>query len=181
MSERQFISDFEELYRALKSHDKEEVMFPTYDVAFTIRLDKDAGVDVNVYDKKDEVYLEIVLAGRQLTHWHPNYQEAYDDLVGFVANPAEAAEKLKLEAERSRKKSDGCLAFVLFWLVFTFTFLLVFAELEKEAMVNSHELWAWGVCLGAPLLMAVSATVGFVRPFRKLAERKRSSSAGKDA
>lgn len=164
--QKQSLTTYEELYGELKEYDRENAMFRVSEDAFTVRLDK--RLEMNVYDNNGEVYLEITLDGRQMTHWHPNYQEAYEDLREYVENPVEMLEKLKREMESVKEKTRGCMAFYLLWLVFTFAILFVLTELE---VVHLSRAWEAAACVGLPVLMAAAFTFGMAAFLKKKKRR----------
>ena len=113
------ISTYEELYCALLSLDNEQRMYRKDDKCFCIRLDEE--YDITVYDSRDgEVYLEYNAKGKQLTHYHPDYQEAYEDLADVLWNTEKELERLKKGVKTSRK-AFRCtvvilILMVLFWV-----------------------------------------------------------------
>lgn len=106
------ISTYEQLYCALLSLDNEHRMYKMDDEIFRIKLDEE--YDITIYDNWDgEVYLEYNAKGKQLTHYHPDYQEAYEDLAVVIWNPGKELERLIKGVETSKKVSYKCWA-VLF-------------------------------------------------------------------
>lgn len=101
------ISTYGELYQTLLSSDDKNIMYQLEDNIFHIRLDE--LYDITVYNSRDgEVYLEYNLKGKQLTHYHPDYQEAYEDLKNVLSEPEKELECLKKDAESSRKLTNIC-------------------------------------------------------------------------
>lgn len=173
--ETQSITTYEELYRKLQEHDTEQVMLRVTGDVFTISLDKH--LEINVYDNNGEVYLEIALDGKQMTHWHPDYQEAYNELHKYVEKPAETLEELKREMESYKEKASGCMMFYLLWLVFLFVILFVLTELKEVYLSLAWELAAY---VGLPVLMAAAFTLVFTRRARgKVKKKKVEGSAGR--
>lgn len=112
------ISTYEELYQTLLSLDSENRMYQKSNEIFCIRLDE--LYDVTVYNNRDgEVYLEFNLKGRQLTHYHPDYQEAYEDLKNVLSEPEKELECLNRNVEYSRKLTYKCTVAMLAAIVFT--------------------------------------------------------------
>lgn len=158
---------YEELYRAIKLNDRENIMHSITEGAFSIRLDEH--FEINVYDNNGEVYMEITFDGSRLRHMHPDYQDAYDCLSEFVANPKEALEVEYMMKEISKKRANGCIAFCVFWFIFLFIGLYLLAEMEKSMkdispMSRGLMLIA---CLLVSLLMSAVFMLGFTRPFHK--------------
>lgn len=111
------ISTYEELYQTLLSLDSENRMYQKSNGIFCIRLDE--LYDVTVYNNRDgEVYLEFNLKGRQLTHYHPDYQEAYEDLKNVLSEPEKELECLNRNVEHSRKLTCMCTVAMLAAIVF---------------------------------------------------------------
>lgn len=158
----QSLTTCDELYRALKLHDRENIMYRITEDDFTIKLDEHH--KINGYDSKGEVYLEIGMQEKQIMHWQLDYSEAYADLTEILESPEARMERV-IEAQTCKKKSDGCLVFGICWLVFTFVLLFILAELE-ESTENINRPLACILCLAVPILMAAFA-VGFVHSFHK--------------
>ncbi len=135
--------------------------------ALSIRLDEH--LEINVYNNNDEAYLEITLDGSQFTHMHSGYQDAYDFLSEIMANPKEASEQIRKDAEICKKRANGCIAFCVFWIIFVFSGLYLLVEIEKRMkdispMSRGLMLIA---CLLVSLLMSAVFMLGFTRPFHK--------------
>lgn len=112
------ISTYEELYQTLLSLDSENRMYQKSNEIFCIKLDE--LYDITVYNNRDgEVYLEFNLKGRQLTHYHPDYQEAYEDLKNILSEPEKELECLNRNAEYSRKLTCMCTVAMLAAIVFS--------------------------------------------------------------
>ncbi|MGN0396007.1 MAG: hypothetical protein ACI4EF_11640 [Coprococcus sp.] len=106
------ISTYEELYSALLSLDNKHIMYKKDDACFCIKLDEE--YDITIYNNRDgEVYLEYNAKGKQLTHYHPDYKEAYEDLADVIRNPEKELERLKKDAEASKKATYGWGATIL--------------------------------------------------------------------
>lgn len=118
------VSTYAELYHALLPLDNEHKMHMTDDTSFSIRLDE--VYDITVYDNRDgEVYLEYNANGKQLTHYHPDYQEAYEDLTGVLRNTKEETESLKRSEEAARKVyRDTIMVSILIILLLAMAYLL---------------------------------------------------------
>ena len=109
------ISSYEELYNELTTLDKDNRMYQMYDEYFCIRLEE--GYDIAVYNNMPgEVYVAYMAEGEQLTHYHPDYQEAYEDLKEVLENPDKELCEIKNNLEKSRICIWG---FVIFMGVFT--------------------------------------------------------------
>ncbi len=150
--EKQSLTTCDELYRALKLHDRENIMYRITEDDFTIKLDE--RFKINGYDSKGEVYLEIRMQGTQIMHWQLDYSEAYADLTETLESPEERMERV-IEAKNCKKMSDGCLVFGICWLVVTFVLLFILAELEKSTD-NINRPMACVLCLAVPVLMAAA-------------------------
>lgn len=112
------ISTYEELYQTLLSLDSENRMYQKSNEIFCIKLDE--LYDITVYNNRvGEVYLEFNLKGRQLTHYHPDYQEAYEDLKNVLSEPEKELECLNRNVEHSRKLTYKCTVAMLAAIVFT--------------------------------------------------------------
>ncbi len=113
------ISSYEELYNELTTLDKDNRMYQVYDEYFCIRLEE--GYDIAVYNNMPgEVYVAYMAEGEQLTHYHPDYQEAYEDLKEVLENPDKELCEIKNNLEKSRKNTRTCIwGFVIFMGVFT--------------------------------------------------------------
>lgn len=106
------ISTFEELYCALLLLDNEHRIQKKDDTYFNINLDEE--FDITIYDNgPGEVYLEYNAKGRQLTHYHPDYREAYEDLSDVIRNPKKELERLKMDIKASKKAVYGWVAAIL--------------------------------------------------------------------
>lgn len=93
------ITSYEELYNELHSLDKDNRMYKMYDEYFSIRLAE--GYDITVFNNgRDEVYVAYMAKGQQLTHYHPDYIEAYADLKEVLEN----SDKELYEIKNSRGK-----------------------------------------------------------------------------
>lgn len=111
------ILTYEELYRELFSRDKEHRMYKKDNTCFCIRLDEE--YDITVFDNgRGEVYLEYNEKGKQLTHYHPDYQEAYEDLIDVIQNTEIELERLKRNAETSRKACRVAIIIVMLIILF---------------------------------------------------------------
>ncbi len=118
------ISTYEELYEALLLLDSGHRMYRTHDECFCIKLDEQ--YNITIYNNRDgEVYLEYNANGKQLTHWHPDYWEAYEDLACAVNAPKETLEQLKRDTEESKKAAYKFTATVLISIVFLLVMLYV--------------------------------------------------------
>lgn len=112
------ISTYDELYQALLVLDKDNRIH-VYDEVFRIELDDQ--YDITVYNNgRDEVYLEYNQKGKQLTHYHPDYREAYEDLADAVRNPQKILEQLKSDIEASRKNTNRGIIIYLGFLALLF-------------------------------------------------------------
>lgn len=112
------ISTYEELYQTLLSLDSENRMYQKSNEIFCIKLDE--LYDITVYNNRvGEVYLEFNLKGRQLTHYHPDYQEAYEDLKNVLSEPEKELECLNRNVEHSRKLTCMCTVAMLAAIVFS--------------------------------------------------------------
>lgn len=108
------IASYEELSKELHSLDKNNRMYRMNDEYFCIRLAE--GYDITVYNNgRDEVYVAYMAKGQQLTHYHPDYREAYADLKEVLENPDKELCEIKKNQEESRKNISGCiLGYVIF-------------------------------------------------------------------
>ncbi len=113
------ITNYEQLYKELHSLDKDNRIYQMYDEYFCIRLEE--GYDIVVYNNRPgEVYVEYRAEGEQLTHYHPDYQEAYEDLKEVLENPDKELCEIKNILEESRKNTRTCIwGFVIFMGVLT--------------------------------------------------------------
>lgn len=116
MNEQQkTLSTYEELYSALLSLDNENIMHKKDEECFSIKLDEE--YDITVYDNMvGEVYLEYNAKGKQLTHYHPDYQDAYEALAEVIRNKVKELERLKKVAKASQK-ADRCMVVILIIIV----------------------------------------------------------------
>lgn len=106
------ILTYEELYSALLSLDNKHIMQKKDDACFRIKLDEE--YDITIYNNRDgEVYFEYNAKGKQLTHYHPDYQEAYEDLADVIRNPEKELERLKKDTEAGKKAAYGWVATIL--------------------------------------------------------------------
>lgn len=129
------ISTYDELYQALLVLDNDH-RIQIYDEFFLIRLDDQ--YDITVYNNgRDEVYLEYNQKGKQLTHYHPDYQEAYEDLADAVRNPQKILEQLKSDAEASRKNANWCKIIYLGFLVLLFVLAYLFSGCSVEQYIEN--------------------------------------------
>ncbi len=108
------ITTYEELYNELRSLDKDNRMYKMYDEYFSIRLTE--GYDITVYNNgRDEVYVAYMAKGQQLTHYHPDYSEAYADLKEVLENPDKELCEIKKNQEESRRNTSRWIwGFVIF-------------------------------------------------------------------
>lgn len=121
------ITTYEELYCALFSLDRGHRIYKTDDTCFHIKLDEE--YDIAVYENRDgEVYLEYNVKGEQLTHYHPDYQEAYEDLAEVVTNPEKELERLKKDTEASKRAFYIGMASLLVLFVILFVALWRFGR-----------------------------------------------------
>ena len=97
------VRTYAELYHKLVCLDNEHRMYPLDAGSFEIRLNHQ--YSISVYDNEREVYLEYNKNGKQMTHYHPEYQEAYDDLADVLADPHKALKELEMVTEIRRKNT----------------------------------------------------------------------------
>lgn len=95
------IKTFNELYKKLLAVDKFDRMSSIEKDTFRILLDDSH--DIMVYNNYKEVYLEYLTDNKQTTHYHPDYEEAYQDLERILADPEKELERIKNTAVNSRK------------------------------------------------------------------------------
>lgn len=95
------ITSYEELYKEMCLLDQDNRVCKMHDEYFCIRLAE--GYDITVYNNgPDEAYIAYMAKGQQLTHYHPDYQEAYTDLKEILDNPDEELCTIKKNQEISR-------------------------------------------------------------------------------
>lgn len=66
------IETFEELYRMLREHDRENRIARPWEDTITVRLTGE--YQFNIYDNTREVYLELATQDGQCYHFHPDYR-----------------------------------------------------------------------------------------------------------
>lgn len=110
------ILTYEELYHELFCLDIEHRMQRKDNTCFGIRLDEE--YDITVYDNRcGEVYLEYNVNGKQITHYHPDYQEAYEDLADVLQNAEKEMESLKNDMTTSRRFTEIVVILVVLFLL----------------------------------------------------------------
>lgn len=127
MKMTQKILTCEELYQNLICLDKERRMYRENAEGFGINLN--GLYDIFVYDNDGEVYLEYRKNGKQATHYHPDYQEAYEDLAEVLANPHKVLEEL----EKNRKSVNRRTAVVLIIGTLLLLAALLFGSTASDA------------------------------------------------
>ncbi|MBO5281726.1 MAG: hypothetical protein J6B43_01155 [Lachnospiraceae bacterium] len=109
------IETFEELYRMLREHDRENRIARPREDTITVRLTGE--YQFNIYDNTREVYLELATQDGQCYHFHPDYRGAYDYILDALEQPESVAEENEEEIKKA-KESGECfmVCFALFWV-----------------------------------------------------------------
>lgn len=100
------IQTYESLYEELLSLDSEHRMQQVEKDIFCIKLEEGYVITVHDDSPRGEVYLAYTVEGKPLTHYHPDYQEAYADLAQVFKNPKGEVERLKQVEAKANKSSN---------------------------------------------------------------------------
>jgi len=73
---------FQEVYQLLKQQDVDNRLSLVNDRTMELRIDEKYKITAS--DNLRETYMQIVLNDKQLTHWHPDYEETYQDFLDYM-------------------------------------------------------------------------------------------------
>lgn len=109
------MSSVEELYERLKEHDFEKRLTLNSDKN-KIDFQVNDEYHITVYDNQRETYFEILLGKTQYTHYHPDYEEAYQDLLDYMEGRQVLPTEEQRKQQRRQLKVSAFLAFS-WWIV----------------------------------------------------------------
>lgn len=129
------MDEFINIYHKLKENDPENRV-SLFDKVISLKVTEN--YEIKVYDNNKEAYVEFVCNGRQLTHDHPDFEEAYDYLSEVLNNIENLPTEDKLihkflinlgeDEEVSRKEKLKISDIILFLLVILLLIFLILSS-----------------------------------------------------
>lgn len=128
------IETFDELYRKLREHDRENKIARPQENTLVVQLVDD--YQINIYDNTREVYLEFASKDGQYNHFHPDYREAYDYVLEVLEQPDAIVEEIKGAVKKAKESTECAMICLCFWGIAMFLLLLVSGKYpEMSALV----------------------------------------------